>query len=109
MAKSEIIRDIEYSRPNDYPLLLDQYLPKEANDSVVPVVIWVHGGGWKNGSEKNTKASWLAEEGYALVSVNYRLTDVAQWPAQIDDCRGAVCWARRNAAVFGLDPNRIGA
>ena len=89
-------------------LLLDLYLPQEANDSAVPVVIWVHGGGWKNGSKKNTKASWLAE-GYAVVSINYRLTDVAQWPAQIDDCRGAVCWARRNAGVFGLDPNRIGA
>ena len=108
MAESEIIRDIEYSRPNDYPLLLDLYLPQEANDSALPVVIWVHGGGWKNGSKKNTKASWLAEEGYAVVSINYRLTDVAQWPAQIDDCRGAVRWARRNAAVFGLDPNRIG-
>ncbi len=44
-----------------------------------------------------------------MVSINYRLTDVAQWPAQIDDCREAVRWARRNAAVFGLDPNRIGA
>lgn len=109
VAESEIIRDIEYSRPDDYPLLLDLYLPQEAKDSAVPVVIWVHGGGWKNGSKKNSKASWLAEEGYAVISINYRLTDVAQWPAQIDDCREAVRWARRNAELFGLDPNRIGS
>jgi len=108
LAEPEIVRDIEYSRPNAYPLLLDLYLPEEAKNSAVPVVIWVHGGGWKNGSKQNSKASWLAEEGYAVVSINYRLTDVAQWPAQIDDCREAVRWARRNAGVFGLDPNRIG-
>jgi len=108
-AEPEVLRDIEYFRPNDYPLLLDLYLPEEAKNTAVPVVIWVHGGGWKNGSKKNSKASWLAEEGYAVISINYRLTDVAQWPAQIDDCREAVRWARRNAKVFGLDANRIGA
>ncbi len=62
----------------------------------------------KNGSKEKSKAAWLAEEGYAVVSINYRLTDVAQWPAQIDDCREAVRWVRRNASVFGFDSDRIG-
>ena len=107
-AATTVLKDIEYSRPNGYPLLLDLYLPERAQDEGAPVVVWVHGGGWKNGSKEKPKAAWLAEEGYAVVSINYRLTDVAQWPAQIDDCREAVRWARRNASVFGFDLDRIG-
>ena len=107
-AAPTILKDIEYARPNGYPLLLDLYLPERAQDEGAPVVLWVHGGGWKNGSKEKAKAAWLAEEGYAVVSINYRLTDVAQWPAQIDDCREAVRWARRNASVFGFDLDRIG-
>lgn len=107
-AAPTVLKDIEYSRPNGYPLLLDLYLPERAQDEGAPVVVWVHGGGWKNGSKEKPKAAWLAEEGYAVVSINYRLTDVAQWPAQIDDCREAVRWARRNASVFGFDLDRIG-
>ena len=107
-AAPTVLKDIEYSRPNGYPLLLDLYLPERAQDEGAPVVVWVHGGGWKNGSKEKPKAAWLAEEGYAVVSINYRLTDLAQWPAQIDDCREAVRWARRNASVFGFDLDRIG-
>ncbi len=108
-SNAEVIRDIEYARPDGYSLLLDVYLPENAARKPVPTVVWVHGGGWKNGSKKSSKATWLADEGIAVVSINYRLTDVAQWPAQIDDCREAVRWARRNASVFGFDPERIGA
>lgn len=107
-AAPTVLKDIEYSRPNGYPLLLDLYLPERAQGEGAPVVVWVHGGGWKNGSKEKPKAAWLAEEGYAVVSINYRLTDVAQWPAQMDDCREAVRWVRRNASVFGFDLDRIG-
>ncbi len=106
---AEVIKDIEYSRPDGYSLLLDVYLPEDRAGKNAPVVVWVHGGGWKNGSKEKSRADWLAEEGYAVVSINYRLTDVAQWPAQIDDCREAVRWVRRNASVFGFDRDRIGA
>ncbi len=107
-AGPEVVKDLEYARPNGYSLLLDLYLPENASGAV-PVVVWVHGGGWKNGSKKNCQAAWLAEEGYAVASINYRLTDVAQWPAQIDDCREAIRWLRRNANLFGLDSERIGS
>jgi len=107
-AAPTVLKDIEYARPNGYSLLLDLYLPERVQDEGAPVVVWVHGGGWKNGSKEKSKAAWLAEEGYAVVSINYRLTDVAQWPAQIDDCREAVRWVRRNASVFGFDSDRIG-
>ena len=107
-AAPTVLKDIEYARPNGYSLLLDLYLPERGQDEGAPVVVWVHGGGWKNGSKEKPKAAWLAEEGYAVVSINYRLTDVAEWPAQIDDCREAVRWVRRNASVFGFDLDRIG-
>ncbi len=109
VAEPQVLKDIEYARPDGYSLRLDLYLPENRQGKRLPVVIWVHGGGWKNGSKDKCRAAWLADEGYAVVSINYRLTDVAQWPAQIDDCREAVRWARRNASVFGFDPARIGA
>ena len=109
LAEPEIIRDIEFARPNGYSLKLDLYLPEGRGDEALPTVLWVHGGGWKNGSKKNCKAAWLAEEGYAVASISYRLTDVAIWPAQIDDCREAVRWVRRNAGLFGLDVERVGS
>lgn len=108
-AEPEIIKDIEFARPNGHSLKLDLYLPEDRGDAPLATVLWVHGGGWKNGSKKNCKAAWLAEEGYAVASISYRLTDVAMWPAQIDDCREAVRWVRRNAGLFGLDTERIGS
>lgn len=105
----QLIKDLEYSRPNGYSLSLDLYLPEKTGKTPSPVVLWVHGGGWLNGSKKKCKAAWLTEEGYAVVSIDYRLTDVAIWPAQIDDCREAVRWVRRNADKYGLDADRIGS
>ncbi|MDB4679826.1 alpha/beta hydrolase [Planctomycetaceae bacterium] len=102
---ANILRDIEYSKPDGKPQLLDLYLPKKG-DGPFPVVTWVHGGGWKNGSRKNCPASWLVEHGFAVASIDYRLIP-AQWPAQIDDCRAAVRWLRFNADNHNLDPNHI--
>lgn len=101
-------RDLEYSRPDDQPLLLDLYRPK-AGQGPLPVVIWVHGGGWLNGSKDSCPAAWLATNGYAVASINYRLSTAAQWPAQIDDCRAAVRWLRSHAGRLGWNPDRIGA
>lgn len=109
-APPQVIRDIEYAQPNGSALTLDVYRPS-AGLAPAPVVVFVHGGGWKNGSKKSAEktAAWLAEDGFAVVSINYRLTDVAQWPAQINDCYEAVRWVRRNADKYGFDPEKIGA
>ncbi|MCA8991079.1 MAG: prolyl oligopeptidase family serine peptidase [Planctomycetaceae bacterium] len=101
-------RDLEYSRAGDLPLLLDLYRPRNS-DEALPVVVWVHGGGWKNGSKERCPATWLTEHGYAIASINYRLTDQGQWPAQIDDCRAAIRWLRQNANEFKLDRDHIAA
>ncbi len=103
-----VLRDVIFSTVDQQELRLDLYRPKKASGTL-PVVVWVHGGGWKNGSKDRCPAAWLAADGFAVASINYRLTHQAQWPAQIDDCRAAVRWLRENAETFNLNPDRIGA
>jgi len=100
-------KDLEYSRPDGQPLHLDLYLPREPIGTS-PLVVWVHGGGWKNGSKNRCPATWLVDKGFAVAGINYRLIDRGQWPAQIDDCREAIRWLRKNAVGFGFDGNHIG-
>lgn len=104
----EVLRNLVYKEPFIRPLELDLYRPAKF-DRNLPVVIWVHGGGWLNGSKDNCPAAWLAAEGFAVASINYRLSREAQWPAQIEDCRDAVRWLRENANTYRLNPERIGA
>lgn len=102
-------RDIVYARVSDRDLPLDIYVPDKAARPM-PVIIWVHGGGWKGGSKGSIgRAVGVLSRGYALVDVEYRLSGEAIWPAQIEDCKAAVRWTRANAKKYGLDPNRIGA
>jgi acetyl esterase/lipase len=61
-ASAIVYKDLEYARAGKKGLLLDLYYPKTA-EGPVPVVVWVHGGGWKNGSKDRCPASWLVEHG----------------------------------------------
>jgi acetyl esterase/lipase len=103
-----VLKDLVYKEPFKRPLLLDLYRPAKA-EGRLPVVVWIHGGGWKNGSKDNCPAVWLAADGFAVASINYRLIHDAQWPAQINDCRDAVRWLRDHADKYRLDPAHIGA
>jgi acetyl esterase/lipase len=75
-----------------------------------PVLVWIHGGGWQSGSHNQvlSYALNLRSQGITVVSIGYRLTDQAVFPAQIHDCKGAIRWLRANAASLQIDPNRIG-
>ncbi len=77
----------------------------------VPLVIYIHGGGWISGSRTPIPAgvSALCSRGYAVASLDYRLSDQAIWPAQIQDVKGAVRWLRSRAATYNLDPDRFAA
>jgi acetyl esterase/lipase len=105
----KILPNIEYSRPGGHPLELDLYLPERRPAKPLPVVIWVHGGGWKGGSKDRCPATWLVPHGYAVASINYRLIPDHLWPAQLQDCRAAVRWLRAYAGTYGLHAGRIGA
>jgi len=98
---------IEYARVGDRSLALDLYRP-EAIDDPLPVIIWLHGGGWRAGDKHPCPLAGLANRGYAVVSVGYRLTQEAGFPAQIHDCKAAVRFLRANAEQLCIDPDRMG-
>lgn len=101
-------RDVEYARAGDRPLLLDIFYPEKAGKPA-PLIIWVHGGAWRAGSKNGTPAMFLLRHGYAVASVEYRLSQVATFPAQIEDCKAAVRFLRANAKRYSVDPERFGA
>ncbi|KAF0240736.1 MAG: peptidase S9 prolyl oligopeptidase active site domain-containing [Planctomycetota bacterium] len=105
----EAKRDVEYGVANDVSLTLDVYKPKKTPQGLMPAVVWIHGGGWRHGDKNNAgNAIALAKRGFFAVSINYRLSDVAVFPAAIEDCKGAIRWVRANAKENGVDPERIG-
>ena len=92
---------------------LDLYLPPGPADAPRPALVVVHGGGWRSGDKQ--RGQWAripaqyASDGYVAISVNYRLTGEAPWPAQIEDVKAAVRWLRAHAEKHAVDVNRIGA
>lgn len=103
-------RDLVYVEGGHERQKLDLFLPANV-EGPVPVIIWVHGGGWQNGSKENCsplRGGYL-EMGYAVASLNYRLSQHAVFPAQIEDCKAAIRWLRAHAKEYGLDGNRFGA
>lgn len=102
-----VYRNLVYARVGERELHLDLYLPPEQTQPV-PLIIWIHGGGWMAGSTVNAKRLPFPREGFALASVEYRLSKEAKWPAQIEDCKAAVRWLRAHAPEFQLDPDRFG-
>lgn len=106
---AQVLRDLEYARVGAKSLRLDLYLPRRDAEARLPVVVWIHGGGWRAGDKAGTRAPEVLGEGYAVASINYRLSHEATFPAQIHDCKAAVRWLRAHADAYGLDPERIGA
>jgi acetyl esterase/lipase len=104
-----IDRDITYASPGGVPLKLDLYRASGDSAAKRPLIVWVHGGGWAKGSKATCRAAILARtDGYVVASIDYRLTDVAPFPAQIEDCRAAIRFLRANATAYGIDPERVG-
>jgi acetyl esterase/lipase len=85
----------------------DLYLPAGCNAGGMPLVVWIHGDAWRDGSKADCPVKWLANEGYAVASIGYRLSDTAVFPAQLDDCRAAIVEIERNADVWGIDRDRV--
>ncbi|MEH7098297.1 alpha/beta hydrolase [Neobacillus vireti] len=105
----KVIPDLEFAAPNGKPLLLDLYLPI-GTDGTVPVIIWLHGGGWRIGDRKlgPNLSVRFAECGFAMASIEYRLSSEATFPAQIHDVKAAIRWLRSAANEYGLDSGNIG-
>jgi acetyl esterase/lipase len=105
---SKVNRDMIYATVGNRELRLDLYLPADRT-SPAPVVMWIHGGGWRGGQKGNAgPARTLVSRGYAVADVEYRLSGEAIFPAQVEDCKAAVRWLRANADPLGLAADRIG-
>ena len=103
----ELLRDLQYV-PDGHPRhRLDLYLPEKAGGPL-PVIVWIHGGAWMMGNKDHCPAAPFAAKGYAVASINYRLSQQAVFPAQIEDCQAAVRWLRANAKKYNLDPAHVG-
>jgi len=100
-------RDLAYVSGGHERQKLDLYLPKSTGP--LPLIINIHGGAFRMGSKEMGVPTEYLSRGYAVASINYRLSQHAVFPAQIEDCKAAVRWLRANAPKYGLDPNRFAA
>jgi acetyl esterase/lipase len=105
-AGSIVHRDLAYVSRGHPRQKLDLY---RLSGKVRPLVIHVHGGAFLAGDKGEGVPFEYLAQGYAVASINYRLSGDALFPAQIQDCKAAVRWLRANAAVYGLDPDRFAA
>src|SRR5688572_2270917 len=105
---TRILRDLAYVQNGHERQKLDLFIPPGATNPL-PLIIWVHGGAWKAGSKENCPALGYLLRGYAVASLNYRLSQHAIFPAQIEDCKAAVRWLRAHAKEHNLNPDRFAA
>jgi len=100
-----VTKDIVFATVGDIPLALDLYQPKgKANNGLI---VWIHGGAWRSGSKEKVPILGLVDKGWALASVNYRLSGQARFPAQSHDIKGAIRFLRANQKEYGLRANRV--
>ena len=104
-SAGKVIKDIEFAKVGGQSLKLDLYLPSKPKNAAL--VIWIHGGGWRNGTKEKCFITWLPEHGYAMASISYRLSNIAKFPAQLHDCKGAVRWLRAHAKQYGFNPDKF--
>ncbi len=109
-SRITFLPDIEYVKRDGRSYRLDICKPKKLT-SKVPAIVLTHGGGFRKGSKKDLRSECvaLAQMGYVGVAVDYRLTDVAPYPAQIDDVQYAVRWIRAHADQYFVDPTKLGS
>jgi len=103
-ASAEVERDIEYGRADGISLKLDLFKPEGKQ---VGLVVYVHGGGWRGGAKEDCPILSLVSAGYALASVDYRLTPQAPFPANVQDIKGAIRFLRAEASRLGIEGTRM--
>ena len=107
------VPDVVYGEVPGYrPLELDLYLPEATGP--LPVIVHVHGGGWRRGSRRHPLPALgpgfyddLARQGFAVAAIDYRLSGEARYPAAVDDVRAAVAWVRTALPRYGLLPGPV--
>ena len=98
-------RDVPFAVVGDTTLKLDLY----SSESGAPagLIIWVHGGAWRGGSRNDVDLKKMTGRGWAVASVDYRLSTTAQFPAQIFDIKAAIRFLRAHANEYGYPSDRF--
>ncbi len=104
VTKAGTTNDIEYARVGALSLKLDLHLPATANP---PLIVYVHGGAWRAGSKSDVPISKLLDHGFAIASVDYRLSTRAVFPAQIHDIKAAIRFLRAKSELYRIATKRI--
>jgi acetyl esterase/lipase len=100
------VADIVYANAGTTPLALDLYIPVDAK-TPPPLIVYVHGGAWRSGSKAKPAVEPFAGEGFAVASIDYRLSPVAPFPAQVHDIKAAIRFLRARQREYGYDARRI--
>lgn len=104
-AEVSVQKEIEYARVHETPLHLDLHRP--AHEGPHALIVWVHGGAWRAGSKANMPLGDLLSKGYAIASVDYRLSPVAPFPAQVHDIKAAIRFLRAHHDKYNLKTDKI--
>jgi arylformamidase len=107
LAAQEVKRDVPYAEPALERQVLDIHAPPNAKN--LPVVVWIHGGGWQAGDKAQVleKPRMFTERGFVFVSTNYRLLPKVEMETIFRDVAKAIGWVHKNIAAHGGDPNRL--
>ncbi len=100
------LRDVAYVTRGHERQKLDLFVPEKGEN--LPLIVWIHGGGWVGGGKENCPALNFLKLGYAVASINYRFSQHALYPAQIEDCKSAIRWLRATAGKHRINPDKIG-
>lgn len=108
-AEAPQMRTLAYASRDGVDLLLDLYLPANPIRRPIPTIVFLHGGGWSGGTRTTGPDfnRYFAQDGFAMASIEYRLTPSITFPANVEDVRTAIRWLKANAATHGLDPDRV--
>ena len=98
-------KDVVYATTNEQALLLDVYRPDSQEKK--PLLVWVHGGAWRSGSKNQVPVTHLVNRGFVIASVDYRLSPVAKFPANVHDIKASIRFLRANSQRYGIDQEQI--
>lgn len=101
-------KDVSYIPDGDEAQKLDIYLPEKSPEKPLPLIVHIHGGGWRAGSKFPCAVANMVPKGYVVASIEYRFSQKAIFPAQIQDCQAAIRWLRAHSQQYNIDTDKVG-